>query len=73
VSSRPRRKQTEEGVQEGRKWAHGDDDQGTHVPSIADGTGLGWDGTVFALGAGREKELKGRHGGYQCRVTDRLH
>jgi hypothetical protein len=58
VSSRPRRKQTEEGVQEGRKWAHGDDDQGTHVPSIADGTGLGWDGTVFALGAGREQGIE---------------
>jgi hypothetical protein len=51
VSGWLRRRQIDEGVQEGRKWAHGDDDQGTHVPSIADGTGFGWDGTVFAHGA----------------------
>jgi hypothetical protein len=51
VSGWLRRRQIDEGVQEGRKWAHGDDDQGTHVPSIADGTRFGWDGTVFAHGA----------------------
>jgi hypothetical protein len=37
------------------------------------GRGLGGMEQCLRLEPAENKELKGRHGGYQCRVTDRLH